>query len=117
MNNNELRIPLGPVLKSAKEEAERTLLQSADRGARAVVDELMREPHYWREGGVRKSDKGGVVYQMLQEKIDSYALSDEFEARVQAMIERHMDAEADAVVRAMLNSAARKRVFTAVPHK
>lgn len=110
-------INLTDMLGETERQARAAAKQQMERAAMRHIDQMFSESHPYRNGKGQIVRDRGFVLQMLIEKIDAYALSEDFEKHIQASIERHMDTEADDAVKKMLNSASRKRVFSAVPHE
>jgi len=78
-----------------------------------VIDELFR-PRFkttWED------IPEGYLRTFIRQRIEEYVTTPEFEQHIQSAIVRHVNTAADEAVEQMLKSAARKRVFTAVPHQ
>ena len=88
-----------------------------EQAALGHIQAMFYEGRPYRDGKGNIVRDRGILSQLLIEKIEAYALSDEFEGEIQQSIQRHMPVEADKAVQGMLNSASRKRVFSAVPHE
>lgn len=70
-----------------------------------------------REHNGRVYTEEGYIRALIRQRAEEYATSPEFEAKIQEAIARHIDTAADDAILAMLRSATRRRIFTAVPHR
>ena len=112
----DLRIPFD--LKKAEAEAVASAKALIEKGLKnattGIVDELFQHEQTYNGQLDRKE---GFARTLIRQRIEEYAASEEFEAVIQDCIRKHADNAADHAVQKMLESASRKRVFTAVPHK
>lgn len=112
----ELKIPFD--LKKAEAEAVASAKALIEKNLKNAVSEIA--------GGLFQSEEkiGGYLHRregfgrtLIRQRLEEYVASEEFEAVIQDCIRKHADNAAEHAVQKMLESASRKRVFTAVPHK
>lgn len=112
----ELKIPLdiNKIHRDAIDRCTNEIRKSLESVVYGIVGEMFQTRQVYNG---REHRPEGYMRTLIRQRVEEYATSPEFEAKIQEMIAKHLDAATDEAVKAMLNSAARKRVFSAVPFK
>ena len=104
----EFKIDLTKEIVAAKDAAIRDLKERVNRIPRRLANELLRDDSYV---GI----PSGVIYDEIKRKVDDYCVSEKFDQLVDRIIEEEVEIETRKALKTLLNSRARKVLFTAIP--
>lgn len=100
----EIKVDIEKMLKNVSEVANSSLDANIRLAARSIVSDLT-------ESGKYHGRKKGLVYELMQKKIEDYVLSDAFSEMLDRLVLEEAEAQGREAVKSLLNSKARKRLF------
>ena len=101
----EFKIDLGSALGDVEKQARLYLETGLISAARSIVTNLLHDGRY--------NNKEGLAHEILRKKIEDYVLSNDFSKKIDNTIQNLASEEIERAVRALLNSKARKELFSA----
>lgn len=111
----KLNVDINKLEREAVAKLHSELTRSINNMVYGMIDEAVRSRQTDQYGRTLRSE--GYIRTLIRERMDDYVTSADFENHIQQAIQTHAKEAATLAVRKMLESASRRRVFEAVPHK